>query len=192
MVGLDGVYKVVDKEPSVKGGLGALHENVRYPERAARRGIKGRVYVQAVVNADGTVRSASIARGIGGGCDDEALRVVRDTEFTPAWNRRNGAYEVDTAASGAASEPAGGRRRGAPPRRCRACQPKRTLRSSSTGKKAALRFCGTQAHARARSPHAAAAAPRYAPSTDRSPFPTRRKAPAASKCVGHAQSRFQL
>jgi TonB family protein len=84
MVGPDGVYKVVDKEPSVKGGLGALHENVRYPERAARRGIEGRVYVQAVVNADGTVRSASVARGIGGGCDDEALRVVRDTEFNPA------------------------------------------------------------------------------------------------------------
>jgi TonB family protein len=84
MVGPDGIYKVVDQDAKVKGGLGALHEDVEYPETAARRGIEGRVYVQAVVNADGTVRSAEVARGIGGGCDREAIRVVEDAEFIPA------------------------------------------------------------------------------------------------------------
>jgi TonB family protein len=84
MVGEDGVYRVVDKEPSVEGGLKALHSEVRYPEEASRRGIEGRVYVKAIVNKDGSVRSAEVARGIGGGCDREALRVVRDADFVPA------------------------------------------------------------------------------------------------------------
>jgi len=84
MVGEDGIYRVVDQEPSVKGGLKALHSEVRYPEQASRRGIEGRVYVKAVVNKDGSVRRAEVARGIGGGCDREALRVVRDAEFVPA------------------------------------------------------------------------------------------------------------
>ena len=84
MIGEDGVYRVVDKEPSVEGGLKALHSEVRYPEEASRRGIEGRVYVKAIVNKDGSVRSAEVARGIGGGCDREALRVVRDADFVPA------------------------------------------------------------------------------------------------------------
>jgi TonB family protein len=80
----DGIYTVVDQEPRVKGGLGALHRDVEYPESAARRGVEGRVYIRAVVNPDGSVREANVARGIGGGCDREALRVVRDAEFVPA------------------------------------------------------------------------------------------------------------
>ncbi|WP_169577932.1 TonB family protein [Salisaeta longa] len=84
MQGEQGIYNVVDQAPKVKGGLAALHEDVQYPQQAARQGIEGKVYVQAVVNADGTVRSAQVVRGIGGGADEEALEAVREAEFIPA------------------------------------------------------------------------------------------------------------
>ncbi|MES3631066.1 MAG: TonB family protein, partial [Longimonas sp.] len=78
------IYTVVDEEPSPVGGLAALTRNASYPERAQRRGVEGRVYIQAVVNPDGSVREAELIRGIGYGCDREALRVVRNAEFEPA------------------------------------------------------------------------------------------------------------
>ena len=84
----DGVYTAADVEPQLIGGLSALYDELRYPSEAADAGIEGRVYVQVVVNADGSVREASVTKGIGGGCDQEALRVVRRAEFEPA--RLNG------------------------------------------------------------------------------------------------------
>ncbi|PEN15337.1 hypothetical protein CRI94_03405 [Longibacter salinarum] len=78
------IYTVVDEEATVKGGLEALHKEVRYPSSAARRGVEGRVYMQAVVNADGTVREAKVTRGVSSAIDDEALRVVEDATFIPA------------------------------------------------------------------------------------------------------------
>jgi TonB family protein len=42
------------------------------------------VYIRAVIEPDGTVREANVVRGIGGGCDGEALRVVEDAQFIPA------------------------------------------------------------------------------------------------------------
>ena len=83
-VGPDGVYRIVDQDPKPKGGIAALHRGVEYPERAARNGIEGRVYVKALVGDDGKVKDAEVARGIGGGCDQEALRVVKRSEFIPA------------------------------------------------------------------------------------------------------------
>jgi TonB family protein len=80
----DGVYTVVDQEPQVKGGLASLTRAASYPEEARRQGVEGRVYVKAVVNADGTVREATVIRGLGAGADAEARRVVEDAEFTPA------------------------------------------------------------------------------------------------------------
>jgi TonB family protein len=82
--GPDGIYKVVDESPKVRGGLAALTEEADYPVQAEKQGVEGRVYVSVVVNADGSVRSAEVARGIGAGCDEEALEVVRNAEFIPA------------------------------------------------------------------------------------------------------------
>lgn len=78
------VYTVVDEAAKVKGGLQALHDEVDYPASAARRGVEGRVYLQATVNADGTVREAKVTRGVSGDIDREARRVVEDAEFIPA------------------------------------------------------------------------------------------------------------
>lgn len=80
----DGVYTAVDTEPVLIGGLAGLHREVRYPSEAVNAGIEGRVYLEVVVDEDGSVREASVTKGIGGGCDQEALRVVRQAEFQPA------------------------------------------------------------------------------------------------------------
>ena len=80
----DSVYNQVDVAAEPVGGLAALREAASYPDEAAANDITGRVYVQAIVNADGTVRAAELVRGIGYGCDEEALRVVRNASFEPA------------------------------------------------------------------------------------------------------------
>lgn len=80
----DSVRTTVDTGAAPVGGLAALQDEVTYPEEAAENDIVGRVYVQAVVSADGTVREANVIRGLGYGCDQEALRVVREATFEPA------------------------------------------------------------------------------------------------------------
>ena len=52
------------------------------PGRSKDNGIEGKVYIKFVVNEDGSVSQAQVVRGIGGGCDEEALRVVKDM---PKW-----------------------------------------------------------------------------------------------------------
>lgn len=87
------IFTVVEEMPSFPGGEGKLFEylqkNIKYPPVARENGIQGRVYVTFVVDKDGKIRDAKILRGIGGGCDEEALRVVR---AMPEWKagRQNG------------------------------------------------------------------------------------------------------
>lgn len=80
----DGVYLLADTPPHLVGGLEALHQKVVYPRRAVRQEVEGRVVVQMVVTSDGRARDVEVVRGIGGGCDEEALRVVREARFEPA------------------------------------------------------------------------------------------------------------
>ena len=82
----DTVYNVVDVMPEFPGGMEALYkylvDNIRYPEQAKKDGVQGMVYVRFVVEADGSISNAKVMRGIGGGCDEEALRVVN---AMPKW-----------------------------------------------------------------------------------------------------------
>lgn len=59
-----------------------MQQNLRYPTNARENNIEGRVYVQFVVNEDGSIGNAIVKRGIGGGCNEEALRVVMSM---PKW-----------------------------------------------------------------------------------------------------------
>ena len=74
------VFFIVEEMPEYPGGEMALRnfiaQNVKYPEQAAKKGIKGKVYVTFVVGTDGNVKSAKIARGVDPLLDAEALRVV--------------------------------------------------------------------------------------------------------------------
>lgn len=79
----DDFYTVVEEMPELIGGLAKLMEQISYPERARRAGIEGRVFVQFVVNEQGQVERPRVIRGIGGDCDEEALRVVSKAQFEP-------------------------------------------------------------------------------------------------------------
>lgn len=69
--------------PSFDGDMIAyLQKNLQYPSFAKENNIEGRVTVQFVVNEDGSIGNAIIKRGIGGGCNEEALRVVMNM---PKW-----------------------------------------------------------------------------------------------------------
>lgn len=74
------VFTVVETMPEFPGGQEAmlkfLVDNISYPEEAKLKKIQGRVFVSFIVEKDGKVGNVKILRGIGGGCDEEALRVV--------------------------------------------------------------------------------------------------------------------
>ncbi len=73
--------------PELIGGLAGLQARIKYPEMARRAGIEGRVIVQFIVNEDGTIENPRVIRGIGGGCDEEALKAVSQTKFKPGRQR---------------------------------------------------------------------------------------------------------
>lgn len=81
------IFIVVQKMPSLIGGLPGLQKQIKYPKLAEEAGIEGTVYVQFVVDQHGKVEDAKVIRGIGGGCDKEALRVVEQAKFTPGMQR---------------------------------------------------------------------------------------------------------
>lgn len=80
------IFMVVESMPAFPGGEQALnkylYENIKYPQMAKESGIQGRVFVTFVVEKNGEVTDVRILRGIGGGCDEEAIRVV---ENMPKW-----------------------------------------------------------------------------------------------------------
>lgn len=80
-------FVVVEKMPEPIGGMAGVQSRVQYPDMARRAGIEGRVTVRFVVNEEGNVENAEVVRGIGGGADQEALRVVRETKFKPGIQR---------------------------------------------------------------------------------------------------------
>jgi protein TonB len=80
------IFTFVEEYPEFPGGDKALREfilnNLNYPEIARKTGITGTVYVQFVVEKDGSISDVKVVRGIGGGCDEEAVRVVKSM---PKW-----------------------------------------------------------------------------------------------------------
>jgi len=80
-------FVVVEQMPELIGGLASIQQKIRYPELAMRANISGRVYVQFIINERGEVENPRVVRGIGGGCDEEALRVIKEARFTPGLQR---------------------------------------------------------------------------------------------------------
>lgn len=73
-------FVTVEQQPEYPGGLDALRtflsKNLNYPRAAASSGVSGRVYVSFVVNTDGSLTDIQVLKGIGFGCDEEAVRVM--------------------------------------------------------------------------------------------------------------------
>jgi periplasmic protein TonB len=81
------IFTIVEEMPSFPGGetelFKYLGKAIKYPELAKDAGISGVVYMTFVVDENGKVRDPKVLRGIGGGCDEEAIRVVKSM---PAWD----------------------------------------------------------------------------------------------------------
>ena len=80
------IFTVVEEMPEFPGGMAKLAEylakNIKYPQLARESGIQGRVFINFVVENDGSVTNVKVMRSLGGGCDEEAVRVVKSM---PKW-----------------------------------------------------------------------------------------------------------
>ncbi|MDD2964108.1 MAG: energy transducer TonB [Bacteroidales bacterium] len=81
------VFQIVEEMPSFPGGDSArfayLRNNINYPQTAREGRIQGTIYVTFVVERDGSITDIKILRGIGGGCDEEVIRLI---SMMPRWN----------------------------------------------------------------------------------------------------------
>jgi len=82
----DSIFFVAEKMPQFPGGDNGLFrylkKNVVVPALARQQKIQGRVYVEFIVERDGSVSHVKVTRGIGGGCNEEAARLVAQM---PKW-----------------------------------------------------------------------------------------------------------
>ncbi len=85
-VAAEGPLREADVMPAFPGGEAALRRflsrQLRYPTEASRNKVQGTVYLRFVINEAGEVEEPEVMRGIGGGCDEEALRVLAQM---PPW-----------------------------------------------------------------------------------------------------------
>ena len=90
----DAIFVVAENAPEFPGGSDSLYayiaRNIKYPEAAKKEKIEGRVFVTFVIEKDGRVSNAKILRDIGGGCGEEAIRVVKNMpKWKPGTQRDN-------------------------------------------------------------------------------------------------------
>ncbi|HTD40604.1 MAG TPA: energy transducer TonB [Mucilaginibacter sp.] len=80
------IFTAVEMEPSFPGGVDRFYQflqyNVKYPAEAVKYKVQGKVFISFVVERDGSLTDIKILRGIGSGCDEEAVRVV---SISPKW-----------------------------------------------------------------------------------------------------------
>lgn len=80
------VYEQVDVLPEFSGGLKEMYmyigKNLKYPEPAVKANVTGKVFIKMVIEKDGSIKTTSIVKGIGFGCDEEVTRIVK---AMPKW-----------------------------------------------------------------------------------------------------------
>ena len=81
------IFMIVEEKALPKGGMSSFYKyvgaNLKYPTKARKMGIEGRVVIECVVDKDGSLNNFKVVKGIGGGCDEEAIRVLKSS---PKWN----------------------------------------------------------------------------------------------------------
>lgn len=80
-------FQAVEEMPEPVGGIGAIQEKIVYPELAKRAGVQGKVHIKAFVDENGNVTKTELIKGIGAGCDEEAMKAVKATKFKPGKQR---------------------------------------------------------------------------------------------------------
>lgn len=83
----DEIFVVVENPPVLIGGIAGVQKRIKYPEMARNAGIEGRVIVQFVVDENGEILNPRVIRGIGGGCDEAALKALKGAKFEPGRQR---------------------------------------------------------------------------------------------------------
>lgn len=88
------VFIVVEDQAAFPGGKAAwgkfLRKNLKYPRHAARTGVEGKVFLSFIVDKNGIISDIKVTRGIGGGCDEEAIRVLsKSPKWSPGRQRGN-------------------------------------------------------------------------------------------------------
>jgi periplasmic protein TonB len=81
------IFTIVESTAEPKGGLAAFYqsvsEQIKYPAQARRMRVEGKVFVEFVVGKDGKITDVRAVKGIGAGCDEEAVRIIASS---PPWN----------------------------------------------------------------------------------------------------------
>jgi protein TonB len=81
------IFTAVEIIPSFPGGIEKFYKflqyNIRYPGEAVTKNVQGKVFISFIVEKDGSLTDIKVVRAIGGGCDEEAVRVMK---LSPNWN----------------------------------------------------------------------------------------------------------
>ncbi len=84
---LDQVFTIVEVSAAPKNGLTEFYKSIGkqiiYPAQARRMRVEGKVFVEFVVGRDGKLENVTVIKGIGAGCDEEAVRIIQNS---PPWN----------------------------------------------------------------------------------------------------------
>lgn len=82
----DEIFDIVEEQAEPYGGISSFHKyfskHMNYPPQARRMSIEGKVFLQFVVDKDGSITDVNVMKGIGAGCDEEAIRVLKSH---PKW-----------------------------------------------------------------------------------------------------------
>ena len=86
------IFTIVEDMPAFPGGEAEMRKylgkSIKYPQMAQDAGISGTVFLTFEVDKDGKIKDVKVLRGIGGGCDEEAIRVVKAMpQWTPGKQR---------------------------------------------------------------------------------------------------------
>ncbi len=81
------IFSIVENQPEFPGGISKMYkylgENIKYPSAAQRANVSGRVFMKFIVEKDGSISNTEVLKGIGFGCDEESMRVLKSM---PKWN----------------------------------------------------------------------------------------------------------
>jgi len=85
--GEDDYIIAVDKMPSPVGGIESILKKITYPSSAKSNKVEGKVYLLVYVNENGGVDDVKLVKGIGSGCEEEAINVIKKSKFNPGVNK---------------------------------------------------------------------------------------------------------
>jgi periplasmic protein TonB len=80
------IFSIVEENAEPRGGMSAFYQyvstQIKYPAQARRMRVEGRVFVEFVIGKDGKITDVVAVKGIGAGCDEEAVRIIQNS---PPW-----------------------------------------------------------------------------------------------------------